>query len=81
MFPDDPLNPDHIRAALLALDLTSGPAVESYPSDHIQFDGKGDNKYSKAVILQVQGGEPKVVWPFEDAEAEFIFPLPGKTIK
>jgi len=81
MFPDDPLNPDHIRAALLALDLTSGPAVESYPSDHIQFDGKGDNKYSKAVILQVQNGEPKVVWPFEDAEAEFIFPLPGKTIK
>jgi len=55
--------------------------VETYPSDHIQFDGKGDNVYAKAIILQEQNGEPKVVWPFEDAEADYIFPLPGKMIE
>lgn len=76
MFPDDPLNPENLRAAFLALDLTSGPAVETYPADHISFDGAGDNPDAKAIILQVQDGEPKVVWPMGDAEAEVMFPRP-----
>lgn len=76
LFPDDPLNPDNLREAFLQLDLTSGPAVEVYPSDRIAIDGKGDNPYAKAVVLQVINGEPKVVWPLEDAEAEPVFPRP-----
>lgn len=76
MFPDNPLDPENLRAAFLALDLTSGPAIETYPADHIKFDGSGDNPDAKAVILQVQNGEPKVVWPVADAEAEYIFPRP-----
>jgi branched-chain amino acid transport system substrate-binding protein len=74
LFPGDPLNPDNLRKAFLQLDLTSGPAVETFPVNHIAFDGKGDNPYARATILQVIKGEPKVVWPFEEAEAEFIFP-------
>ena len=74
MFPENPLDPDNLRQAFLALDLTSGPAIETYPSDHIQFDANGDNPYAKAIVMQVQNGEPKVVWPIEDAEADFIFP-------
>ncbi len=76
LFPDDPLNPDNLRQAFLQLDLTSGPAVETYPGDRVTFNEVGDNPYAKAIILQVIDGEPKVVWPFEDAEVEAVFPRP-----
>lgn len=76
LYPDDPLNPDNLREAFLQLDLTSGPAVETYPGDRVTFNETGDNPYAKAIILQVIDGEPKVVWPFEDAEVEAVFPRP-----
>ncbi|MFQ6099806.1 MAG: ABC transporter substrate-binding protein [Anaerolineae bacterium] len=78
-FPDDPLNPENLRQAFLQLDLTSGPAVETYPTDHITFTETGDNPYARATILQVINGEPKVVWPFDVAEAEAVFPRPDAT--
>lgn len=78
-FPDDPLNPDNLRQAFLELDLTSGPAVDAYPTDHISFTETGDNPYARATIMQVIDGEPKVVWPFDEAEAEYIFPRPDAT--
>ena len=78
-FPDDPLNPDNLREAFLQLDLTSGPAVDTYPTDHITFTETGDNPYARATILQVINGEPKVVWPFDVAEAEAVFPRPDAT--
>jgi branched-chain amino acid transport system substrate-binding protein len=76
MFPDDPLNPDNLRQAFVSLDLTAGPAVETYPGDRIAFNEQGDNPYAKAVVLQVIDGEPKAVWPFEDADVEAVFPRP-----
>ncbi len=79
LFPDDPLNPDNLRQAFLKLDLTSGPAVETYPGDHVFFNETGDNPDAKAVILQVIDGEPKVVWPSEDAEVDAVFPRPDST--
>lgn len=75
-FPNDPLNPDNLRAAFLQLDLTSGPAVETYPTNHIKFTETGDNPYARATILQVLKGEPKVVWPFDEAEVPAVFPRP-----
>lgn len=75
-FPDDPLNPDNLRASFLALDLTSGPAVETYPGDHIKFNAVGDNEFPGVVVLQVQNGEPKVVYPAAEAEAEPWWPNP-----
>ncbi len=75
-FPDDPLNPDNLRASFMALDLTSGPAVETYPGDHIKFNALGDNEFPGVVVLQVQNGEPKVVYPAADAEAQPIWPNP-----
>jgi len=79
LFPGDPLNPDNLRKAFLQLDLTSGPAVETFPVNHIAFDGKGDNPYARATIMQVIKGESKVVWPFDEAEAEFVFPRADAT--
>ena len=75
-FTNDPLNPDNLRAAFLELDLTSGPAVECYPTNHIKFGETGDNLFARATVLQVINGEPKVVWPFNEAEVEAIFPRP-----
>jgi branched-chain amino acid transport system substrate-binding protein len=79
MFPDDPLNPENLRSAFLALDLTSGPAIETYPAEHIKFDNAGDNPDARAIVLQVQNGVPKVVWPLSDAEAPAIFPRADTT--
>ncbi len=75
-FPDDPLNPDNLRASFMALDLTSGPAIETYPGDHIKFNPLGDNEFPGVVVLQVQNGEPKVVYPAAEAEAEPWWPNP-----
>jgi len=41
LFPADPLNPDNLRQAFLKLDLKSGPAVDTFPSDHISFTSTG----------------------------------------
>jgi branched-chain amino acid transport system substrate-binding protein len=79
MFPDDPLNPDNIRAAFLKLDLTSGPAVETFPGSRISFTGTGDNPHARAVILQVLDGQPKTVWPTDAAEAKAVYPRPDAT--
>ena len=75
-FPDDPLNPDNIRAAFLQLDLTSGPAVDTFPGSRITFTETGDNPHARAVILQVLDGEPKTVWPFDAAETTAVYPRP-----
>lgn len=79
LFPEDPLNPDNLRNAFLQLDLTSGPAVDTFPVNHISFNATGDNIYAEAIVMQVIDGEPRVVWPFEDAEVEFVFPRPDTT--
>ncbi len=75
-FPDDPLNPENLRKSFLALDLKSGPAVETYPGSQIKFDPLGDNEFPGVVVLQVQKGEPKVVYPEAEAEAKPIWPNP-----
>ncbi|MCX6029413.1 MAG: ABC transporter substrate-binding protein [Chloroflexi bacterium] len=75
-FPNDPLNPDNLRAAFLALDLKSGPAAETYPSPEIKFNAIGDNEFPGVVVLQVQKGEPKVVYPATEAEAKPVWPNP-----
>jgi branched-chain amino acid transport system substrate-binding protein len=79
LFPDDPLNPDNLREAAQQLDLTSGPAVETVSTNHIDFDGTGQNIHARATILQVLDGELKVIWPFDEAEAEAAFPRPDAT--
>jgi len=74
LHPDNPLDPEVLRQTVQDLDLTSGVAIDVYPGNRIRFDDKRDNPDVKATVLQVINGEPKVVWPFEDAEAEAMFP-------
>ncbi len=76
--PSDPLNPDVLKQAFLSLDITSGPAAELYPSQHIRFDAHGDNEFAEAVVLQVQNGQPVLVWPRALRTTKPIFPMPSK---
>jgi branched-chain amino acid transport system substrate-binding protein len=78
MFPEDPLNPDNLREAFLALDLTddNSIAAQLYPTGHIKFAPNGDNIYAGTAILQVIGGEPKVVWPDPEPGVTPVFPRP-----
>ncbi|MEM4494985.1 MAG: ABC transporter substrate-binding protein [Candidatus Caldarchaeum sp.] len=75
-YPDDPLSGDNLMKAFMSLDLTSGPAAETYPSGHIRLAPNGDNLYAQAVVLQVQGGKPVLVYPFDKAQAKPVFPRP-----
>ncbi len=74
LYPNSAVDPDKLRQTVQDLDLTSGVAVDVTPANRIRFDEKRDNPDVKATVLQVINGEPKVVWPFEDAEAEAMFP-------
>ncbi len=76
LFPKDPLKPDNLREAFLKLEITSGPAVDTFPSASIRFNSTGDNPDAKAVVMQVLDGQTKVVWPFETAQAQAVFPRP-----
>jgi branched-chain amino acid transport system substrate-binding protein len=75
-FPNDPLNADNLRASFLALDLKSGPAEETYPSNEIKFDATGQNMFPGVIVMQVQKGQPVVVYPPDQAQAKPIFPNP-----
>jgi branched-chain amino acid transport system substrate-binding protein len=76
MFASDPLNPENLRQAFLKLDLTSGPAVDTFPTNRIAFAENGDNPHARAVVMQVLNGQTKVVWPFAGAQVEPVFPRP-----
>ncbi len=80
MFPEDEtLDPDHLREAFMAVEITSGPAAELYPTGHIEFDEVGDNAYAGAVVYQVIEGEAYLVWPMAGAQREAVFPRPDWT--
>ena len=79
MFPSDPLNPDNLREAFLKLDITSGPAVETFPTDRIAFNATGDNIHASAIVMQVINGESRVVWPFAENLVQPVFPRPDAT--
>jgi branched-chain amino acid transport system substrate-binding protein len=74
--PSNPLDGDSLMAALMSLDLRSGPAAETYPSGRIRLAPNGDNIYAQAVVLQVQNGKPVLVYPFEKATNPVKFPRP-----
>ena len=62
-------NATAIRDALKQLDL------RETPFGSIKFDPTGQNQHP-VLITQVQGGQYKVVWPPEAADAKPIIPTP-----
>lgn len=62
-----------VRDALAASNITD----HILPQGPIVFDENGQNKNAAAPMMQIQGGEIKVVWPSEYAQAKPIFPIPA----
>jgi branched-chain amino acid transport system substrate-binding protein len=66
--------PDAIREAM---DNTDVPADQTImPWGGIRFDDSGQNVLAEGVILQYLKGEYKLIWPFDEATADVVWPLP-----
>jgi len=64
------------RAALRDALANTNITEHILPQGPIVFDENGQNKNASAAMMQIQGGEIKVVWPKEYAEAGPVFPVP-----
>jgi branched-chain amino acid transport system substrate-binding protein len=67
--------PDDIRKALVATNLP--PEQLLMPWTGVRFDEKGQNSGVRAIMIQMQGGVYKTVYPFELASADIIYPIPA----
>ncbi len=60
-----------------ALRETNIPASQIImPWQGIEFDAKGQNRYAAGVVTQILDDEYKVVYPFDLAEAQVVWPTP-----
>jgi branched-chain amino acid transport system substrate-binding protein len=67
--------PDDIRKALVATNLP--PEQLLMPWTGVRFDEKGQNSGVRAIMIQMQGGVYKTVYPFELASVDIIYPIPA----
>lgn len=66
--------PEAIQEAMNNLDVAADETI--MPWDGIRFDDSGQNELAKGVILQYIDGEYKLIWPFDAATADVVWPLP-----
>lgn len=70
------LEPQKIREALLGTDITSEQLI--MPWSGVKFDpATGQNILGKGIIVQVQQGKYRTVWPWELADLPVIWPMPS----
>lgn len=70
------LAPEAIRAALMATDLSSEQLI--MPWDGVRFDpDTGQNILGRGIIVQVQGGQYRTVWPLELSANIVVWPFPA----
>jgi branched-chain amino acid transport system substrate-binding protein len=70
------LEPDNIRRAILDTKLTGDELI--MPWDGVAFDpATGQNFLGKGIIVQVQDGQYRTVWPWELSESNVIWPIPA----
>ena len=68
-------DPQAIRKALLATNIPGDQTI--MPWKGISFDPKtGQNAQASGIIVQVQDGVYKTVWPFDFASVDVIWPMP-----
>jgi branched-chain amino acid transport system substrate-binding protein len=69
------LSPEAIRESLLATDMKGDELI--MPWDGVSFDLQtGQNRLGKGIIVQVQNGEYKTVWPWDLSESTVVWPMP-----
>ncbi len=61
--------PEAIRRALLGLNLLT-------PLERLQFDGRGEAKHYRRLIVQIQRGTRVVIYPPDRATGQAIYPMP-----
>src|SRR5690606_40695430 len=66
-------DPEAIREALEATDL--GPDDTIMPWQGVRFDEKHQNTLGGGIIVQIQNGEYRTVYPFDVATVEPSYPL------
>ena len=79
------VKPEAIKAAIDATDIKGGhPALSLHPYDGISFSQevrgmKSQNSYARQVIVQVQNGKFRMVWPFNTApkDVQLGWPVPA----
>lgn len=70
------LLPEEIRNALVETDIT--PEKLIMPWDGVRFDPEtGQNIRGSGLIVQIQNGKYRTIWPKELAGANLIWPFPG----
>ena len=67
-------DPKKIRDALASIEITRGLAATMQPGK-IKFDKTGWNLYVHPTMIQWQKGEPRTVYPEEDATHEVVWPI------
>jgi branched-chain amino acid transport system substrate-binding protein len=67
-------DPQRIRDALASIEIVRGPAGFMQPGK-IKFDQTGWNSYVHPTMIQWQRGEPRTVYPEEDATNDVIWPI------
>lgn len=67
--------PEAIRGALQDLRIPGRQLI--MPWAGIEFDAHGQNKYAAGLMAQIINKEYKVVWPFDLAETDLVWPAPG----
>ncbi len=69
-------SPEAIRQALLATDFSEAETI--MPWEGVQFDAAThENVLARSIIVQIQGGEYKTVWPSAYASADLVWPYPA----
>jgi branched-chain amino acid transport system substrate-binding protein len=68
--------PEAIRKALLATHLSPDHIIT--PWDGVRFDPvTGQNVLAKGIIVQFQDGAYRIVWPWDMATRELVWPMPA----
>jgi len=68
-------DPEAIRQALR--DTNLGPEQMMMPWDGVQFDPEtGQNMKAGGIMVQVQDGVYRTIWPFTQARVDVIYPMP-----
>lgn len=70
-------DPQAIRDALAATDVTEGPAAAPWPAQRVRFDETGRAVDRVAVLVQWQGDKTVTVYPHDRAQGEAIWPTIG----
>lgn len=65
-------DPDKITAALRETNIP--PTDMIMPWEGVQFDTTGQNTQTRGIFVQTLDGVPKMVWPIDQAAAQFVWP-------